>query len=296
MLYTKYINFLWEVLMDAYNKRGYLNSDFKMFHLTDQISTEFEFHYHEFHKITIFISGNVQYFIEGKTYSLEPYDIVLVNRNDIHRVQVDSSVPYERIIVYISPGFMEAYRTDHYDLSYCFEKAKKEHSNVLRIHALEKSSLFKVTNRLERSFSDTEYASDLYRQILFLEFMIHLNRAALKNKAEFLDASLYNPKIVNLIQYINQHLTDSLTMDDLSARVYLSKYYMMRLFKAETGYTIGNYITYRRLLLARSLILKGVPITQACLSSGFQDYSTFSRAYKAEFQEPPRSLLAPPSP
>ena len=282
--------------MDAYNKRGYLNSDFKMFHLTDQISTEFEFHYHEFHKITIFISGNVQYFIEGKTYSLEPYDIVLVNRNDIHRVQVDPSVPYERIIVYISPGFMEAYRTDHYDLSYCFEKAKKEHSNVLRIHALEKSSLFKVTNRLERSFSDTEYASDLYRQILFLEFMIHLNRAALKNRAEFLDTNLYNPKIVNLIQYINQHLTDSLTMDDLSARVYLSKYYMMRLFKAETGYTIGNYITYRRLLLARSLILKGVPITQACLSSGFQDYSTFSRAYKAEFQEPPRSLLAPPSP
>ena len=267
-----------------------------MFHLTDQISTEFEFHYHEFHKITIFISGNVQYFIEGKTYSLEPYDIVLVNRNDIHRVQVDPSVPYERIIVYISPGFMEAYRTDHYDLSYCFEKAKKEHSNVLRIHALEKSSLFKVTNRLERSFSDTEYAGDLYRQILFLEFMIHLNRAALKNRAEFLDTNLYNPKIVNLIQYINQHLTDSLTMDDLSARVYLSKYYMMRLFKAETGYTIGNYITYRRLLLARSLILKGVPITQACLSSGFQDYSTFSRAYKAEFQEPPRSLLAPPSP
>lgn len=80
-------------------------------------------------------------------------------------------------------------------------------------------------------------------------------------------------------------------MDDLSARVYLSKYYMMRLFKAETGYTIGKYITYRRLLLARSLILKGVPITQACLSSGFQDYSTFSRAYKTEFQESPRTLL-----
>lgn len=145
--------------MGGYNKRGYLNSDFKIFHLTDQISTEFEFHYHEFHKITIFISGNVQYFVEGKTYPLEPYDIVLVNRNDIHRVQVDPSLPYERIIVYISPGFIDAYRTDDYDLSYCFEKAKKEHSNVLRIHSLEKSSLFKITNRLERSFSDTEYGA-----------------------------------------------------------------------------------------------------------------------------------------
>ena len=236
--------------MGGYNKRGYLNSDFKIFHLTDQISTEFEFHYHEFHKITIFISGNVQYFVEGKTYPLEPYDIVLVNRNDIHRVQVDPSLPYERIIVYISPGFIDAYRTDDYDLSYCFEKAKKEHSNVLRIHSLEKSSLFKITNRLERSFSDTEYAGSLYRQILFLEFMIHLNRAAIKNRVEFLDTSLYNPKIVDLIQYINQHLTESLDVDFLSSRVYLSKYYMMRLFKAETGYTIGNYITYRRLLLA----------------------------------------------
>ena len=204
--------------MGGYNKRGYLNSDFKIFHLTDQISTEFEFHYHEFHKITIFISGNVQYFVEGKTYPLEPYDIVLVNRNDIHRVQVDPSLPYERIIVYISPGFIDAYRTDDYDLSYCFEKAKKEHSNVLRIHSLEKSSLFKITNRLERSFSDTEYAGSLYRQILFLEFMIHLNRAAIKNRVEFLDTSLYNPKIVDLIQYINQHLTESLDVDFLSSR------------------------------------------------------------------------------
>lgn len=70
---------------------------------------------------------------------MQPYDIVLVNRNDIHRVQVDPSLPYERIIVYISPCFIDAYRTDDYDLSYCFEKAKKEHSNVLRIHSLEKA-------------------------------------------------------------------------------------------------------------------------------------------------------------
>ena len=111
--------------MQQYNKRGYLNSDFRIFHLKDSISKEFEFHYHDFHKITIFIKGKVQYIIEGKSYELEPYDIVLVNRNDIHRVQVDNSLPYERIIVYISPGFMEDYQTPEYDLNYCFEKAKK---------------------------------------------------------------------------------------------------------------------------------------------------------------------------
>ncbi|CUX18027.1 helix-turn-helix domain-containing protein [Clostridium sp. C105KSO13] len=277
--------------MLEYNKRGYLNSDFRIFHLEDNLSKEFEFHYHDFLKITIFIKGKVKYYIEGKTYDLEPYNIVLVNRNDIHRITVDNSLPYERIIVYISPGFIEDYRTAEYDLGYCFEKAKKEHSNVLRIPSLEKSSLFKITNRLEHSFEDNEYASSLYRQLLFLEFMIHLNRAAIKNRVEFLDTELYNTKIVNIMQYINSHLTENLAIDTLAQEFYISKYYMMRLFKAETGYTIGNYITYRRLLLARELICDGQPITQACFSSGFSDYSTFFRAYKSEFSESPRNLL-----
>ena len=100
--------------------------------------------------------------------------------------------------------------------------------------------------------------------------MIHLNRAAIKNRVEFLDTSLYNPKIVDLIQYINQHLTESLDVDFLSSRVYLSKYYMMRLFKAETGYTIGNYITYRRLLLARTLILDGCRSRRPALQAAFR--------------------------
>lgn len=276
--------------MQKYEKRGYLNSEFRIFHLTDQISTEFNYHYHEFHKITIFIRGKVQYFIEGKTYNLMPYDIVLVNRNDIHRVIVDNSVPYERIIVYISPGFMEAYKNEEYDLSYCFQKAKKEHSNVLRIPSLEKSSLFKITNRLERSFHDTEYAGSLYRQLLFLEFMIHLNRATIKERIEFLNTELYNEKVIEILQYINEHLPDPLDIDTLASRFFISKYYMMRQFKAETGYTIGNYITYRRLLLARELISSGMPVTEACFSVGFRNYSTFSRAYKAEFKEPPRAL------
>lgn len=277
--------------MQQYNKRGYLNSDFRIFHLKDNLSKEFEFHYHDFLKVTIFIKGKAQYHIEGKSYELEPYDIVLVNRNDIHRIRVDSSFPYERIIVYISPSFIEDYQTSEYDLGYCFKKAKKEHSNVLRIHSLEKSSLFKITNRLERSFEDNEYASSLYRKILFLEFMIQLNRAAITNRVEFLDTELYNTKIVDIMHYINSHLTDSLDIDTLAKEFFISKYYMMRLFKAETGYTIGNYITYRRLLLARELISEGLPITQACFASGFGDYSTFSRAYKSEFSESPRSLL-----
>ena len=135
--------------------------------------------------------------------------------------------------------------------------------------------------------TDFTDANDLYRQILFLEFMIHLNRAAIQNHLEFLNTELYNPKITDLIQYINTHLTEALDIDMLAGKVYLSKYYMMRLFKEETGCTIGSYINSKRLLLARDLLSQGAPITETCFRCGFKEYSTFSRAYKKEFAETP---------
>ena len=277
--------------MENYNKKGYLTSNFKIFHLKDSVSKEFEYHYHDFHKITIFIKGNVTYYIEGKSYELRPYDIVLVNRNEIHKIEVDASIPYERIIVYISPDFMDNYKCEDYNLNYCFEKAKKEHSNVLRLHSLEKGNIIKATERMEHSFNDTEYASSLYRQILFLEFMIHLNRYALKNQVEFIDSAVYNSKVLDIMLYINEHISEDLDIDILSKKFYISRYYMMRLFKSETGYTIGSYINYRRLLLAKSLISDGASLTEACFQSGFKDYSTFSRACKTHFGETPKKFL-----
>ena len=231
--------------------------------------------------------------IEGKSYELCPYDIVLVKHNDIHRLTVDNTQNYERIIVYISPGFINDYKTADYDLSYCFQKAEKEHSNVLRIPSLEKSSLFHSIVRLEKSFSEEGYAAELYRQVLFLEFMIHLNRAAIKNRLEFIDTDNHNSKMLPLLKYINDNLSGNLNIDTLANIFYISKYYMMRQFKQETGYTIGGYISRKRLLLAKELILSGVSGKEACFSCGYKDYSTFSRAYKGLFGESPRDTLTP---
>ncbi len=277
--------------MNQYVKKGYLNSEFRLFHLTDQETKEVEYHYHDFDKITIFIKGCVSYMVEGRSYELKPYDIVLVRHNDIHRLTVDNSIPYERIIIYISPNFMNAYKTDSYDLSYCFQKAEEELSNVLRIPSFEKSSLFRSITRFEKSFSDDGYAAELFRQILFLEFMIHLNRAARKNHLEFIDTDNCNTKILDILQYINENLARDLDIDTISGHFFISKYYMMRLFKQETGYTLGQYISQKRLLLAKELILSGVHGMQACFDCGFKDYSTFSRAYRKFFGESPRKTL-----
>jgi AraC-like DNA-binding protein len=276
--------------MESFEKTGYLNSDFKIFHLTDQTPREFNYHFHDFNKIILFISGNVSYFIEGKSYQLKPYDIILVKAGEIHKPIIHDVTPYERIIIYISADFIKAYRRDNYDLTYCFAKAEEYHSNVLRMAEFQKEGLYDTCNRLEQSFNDDGYASKLYQKVLFLEFMISLNRVVLNKSIDYIDTNIANVKILNIIKYINEHLRDDISIDSIADIFFLNRSYLMHLFKAETGYTIGKYITEKRLFMAKNLIKNGSSITNACYNSGFKNYATFFRAFKEKFHISPKDV------
>ncbi|MHB8130276.1 MAG: AraC family transcriptional regulator [Mobilitalea sp.] len=275
--------------MKDIEKLGYLNNDFQMFHILDRQRKDFAFHYHDFNKVIIFLSGNVNYSIEGKNYLLKPYDIILINAGEIHKPSVLDNSDYERIIIYVSTQFLNTYSDVKYNLNNCFECAKKEHSNVLRIHSIDKSKLYQVCLELEHSFEDNSFAKELYQKLLFLEFMIQLNRTVISNHINYLDSIHGNTKLLNLLNYINEHLAEDLTIDHLSEHFYLSRYYLMHFFKEETGYTIGNYITEKRLLLAKNLVQNGSTITEACFQSGFKNYSTFSRAFKKAYNTIPKN-------
>ncbi|MDF2844567.1 MAG: rhaS 9 [Herbinix sp.] len=277
--------------MNGFEKLGYLEDDFKIFHINDRQRKDFNFHYHDFNKIMILLSGNINYTIEGKNYMLKPYDIVLVNAGEIHRPSILDNSAYERIIIYVSTQFLSKYKGEEYDLGYCFERANTEDSNVLRVASMEKSKLYQVCQELEHSFEDQAYAKELYQKILFLEFLIQLNRTAISNHINYLDSANANSKLIKIIEYINEHLTEELSIDVLADQFYLSRYYLMHFFKEETGYTIGNYITEKRLLLAKSLVQNGSTITEACFQSGFKNYSTFSRAFKKAFRTVPRNAV-----
>ena len=276
--------------MEQYEKTGYLHSNFKMFHLIDSERKDFSYHYHDFNKILIFLSGDVTYSIEGRSYDLEPNDIVFVNAGEVHRPLIHSAAAYERIIIYVSPSFLSSYREDTYDLGLCFKQAHERQSHVLRVNSFRGSSLGNVTERLEQSLHDSDYANELYHDLLFLEFMIQLNRAAIHHNIDYISNSSSNEKILAVLDYINGHLTEELTVDGIAEKFFLSRYYLMHTFKEETGYTLGDYLSTKRLKLARELIRNGTPITEACYACGFKNYSTFSRAYKKSFGSAPRDL------
>lgn len=276
--------------MEHYEKTGYLHQDFKMFHLVDRGRQDYAFHYHDFHKLLLFLGGNVTYHVEGRSYALKPYDLVFVGAGEVHCPSVAEDADYERIIIYIAPEYTNASPGRSDDLSHCFRQAAQQHSNVLRLGNAPESRLLSVLKELHRTYQMPDYADELYRSTLFLELMILLNRSALRGDLPFLKDTHSNGKILSILAYINEHLTEKLSIESLCGHFFLSRYYLMHAFKTETGYTIGSYIATKRLLYARDLILSGTPITEACFACGFRNYSTFSRAYKKQFGTPPRSL------
>jgi len=139
--------------------------------------------------------------------------------------------------------------------------------------------------QLEQAQREGGFGADLLSRAIFLQLMVELNRATEGQRS--IPAAAGDGKVVALLQYLNLHLTENLSIDDLANRFYISKYHMMRRFKEETGYTIHNYVSEKRLLLAQQLLSQGRSLTDACYESGYQDYSTFSRAYKKRFGHSP---------
>ena len=269
-----------------YEQRGYLNEDFRLFHLADdKRQEEIAYHYHTFHKVILLLAGRADYAIEGKRYHLQPGDFVLVGRGSIHRPEVMGGDFYDRVILYISPEYLQSFGTE--DLGWCFADARERFHYVY--HSSGNDPIRKLLYEMECVVQDHAFGSDILRRALFAQLMVALNRAVAEGKS--VDADTGDSKVVAVLQYLNTHLADELGIEELASRFYISKYYLMRRFREETGYTIHNYITEKRLLLAQQLLEKRMPLYETAEKCGYQDYSTFSRAYKKKYGYAPSEEL-----
>lgn len=277
--------------METYQKSGYLNSEFKLFYLKDNNMKEFSYHYHDFHKLLIFLDGSVNYSIEGKDYELLPGDVLLIPAGEIHRPQVRGTLPYQRIIIYISQDFFDFYQKEGCDLFYCYRQTRNHHSNLIRLSRQAAEHLQPVVKELAASFRDQSFGTPLYQKAKLIEYLILLNRDILNETDIYIPARTSNPVILEIIGFINQHITEDLSIGRIADHMFLNRSYLMHLFKAETGYTIGKYITEKRLFLANHHISQGIPATEACYASGFRNYSAFYQAYKKKYQASPRNYV-----
>ncbi|MGV3344290.1 helix-turn-helix domain-containing protein [Enterobacteriaceae bacterium LUAb1] len=94
--------------------------------------------------------------------------------------------------------------------------------------------------------------------------------------------------IDDLIAWIDANLEGKLDLDTVARRAGYSKWYLQRLFKKITGYSLGEYIRNMRLKdAANRLINSEAPIMDVAMSLGFDSQQSFNRSFKRQFGESP---------
>ena len=275
--------------MSNYRQRGYLLENFRLFHLHTAPQNSVDYHYHEFCKILMLLSGGGEYYVDGQRYLLQAGDIVLLNSHSIHRPDMDAGMPCERIIIYVDPGFLQRSSTENCDLLSVFSGEK---GHVLRLSDSRRKKLFLLAAALEEDLKGSEFGQDVLSSTGLLRLLVELGRA--RQRSDSLTDSPMMPRsdrICQIIRYIDGHLTEDLDIDQLAQHFFISKFHMMRLFRQEMGTTIHLYITQKRLMLARVLIDGGMRATEACYRSGFRSYSSFTRACAKHFGATPTGRL-----
>ena len=271
--------------MSDYQKKGFLTEDYRLFHLRSDRGTRTEFHYHEFCKILMLVSGSGGYTVDGRRYALQSGDIVLIGSHTVHRPEFEPGAAYERIILYISPEFLRRSSTPGCDLGelFCGEKG-----HVLRPEDSERKRLFSLAAALERELAENDYGREILSAGVLLRLLVQLGRSLLRSDAPRPGPMTPgNERIASIVRYLDRHLTEDICIEDLAEQFYLSKYHMMHLFRRETGTTIHSYLTERRLGLAKELMAGGMSATDACFRAGFRSYCSFTRAYGKHFGSTP---------
>lgn len=269
-------------------RQNMLGAHMEAFHNYDDTERIVDLHHHDFYEIYYFISGDVEYRVEGKTYILQKGDLLLISPGVFHQPVVRPGVAYERIVLWINRGFLAQFAEQGVDLSACFDPSG---AVLLQPGAYQRSTLAMQLEELCTEQRSDKYGKELYCQALFVQIMTQINRMTEITSPQRAPQS--EPELVGqVLAYIAAHYQEKLTLQQLADHFYISKYHLSHTFSSQVGTSIYRYILLKRLLAAREQITDGISPSEACQNCGFQDYANFYRVFKAEYGVSPSALTA----
>ncbi len=245
----------------------------------DLKNARFPMHMHDTYEIYSIYAGDADYYVEGTRYSLQHGDIVVMRKSESHQIVLRSDAPYGRRGLNFEIPFLNEIDPDGKLLSIFEDRPLGQFNHY-------SAAMFPENNwqyYLKRIY-DTE--NQACRLAYLLPLLSELSECfdVLKSSEQ-----PQRPDPINMIvRYINQNIRKDLSLSVLCEHFYLSKAHLNRIFKLATGTTVWNYIMTKRLMLAREMLMNGVSPTETFVKCGFQDYTTFYRAYRKHFGVSPK--------
>ena len=276
-------------LQSPFNTRQYmLSKDYEVYYYADNLSHKISDHTHNYYEFYFFLEGEVSIHVEEKKYPLSYGDLVLIPPGTKHHVVIHNpDVPYRRFVLWISQDYCDKLIAESAAYGYLIEHVKKSgnhrmHNDIITFNAIQ-FQIFQIIEEIQFDRFGKEARIPLGVNSLILQ----LNRIVYEQnnpKTEREQFSLYQ----NLIYYIDEHLEEDLSLDELANLFFLNKYHIAHTFKEQSGMSVHQYITKKRLQLSREAILGGTRISEAYLACGFKDYSSYFRAFKKEYGMSPK--------
>lgn len=241
------------------------------------------FHSHHRHEIYYFHEGRCNFIIGDRIYPLLPGDLILMNGSTLHCSNPDTSTSYIRSTVHFDPAIVE--RLMPYPRMPDPLRPFTEKRNLfVRLNEGQRAEIDSLLLRMHTFGQQKHPVGQSRLALAFLDLLYFLlpcsERSAEETPLRPLPEKERHVQLV--INYLERNYREELHLDKLAQTLFLSKYYLCKIFKEVTGTTIFHYLKSRRINQARMLFLmkRDWSVSDVCNEVGFKHLSHFSRLFK----------------
>lgn len=284
--------YMQENLLSTFSPRQYmLDKDFELYYYSDTEMQNVKDHTHNYYEFYFFFDGKVSIYIENDEYLLSSGDMIIIPPGTKHHLNIiDNSIPYQRCILWISQDYCEHLLNVSKDLVYPMQRAAVTKKNIYHFDVFTFNELKVQMFRLIREMRGNRFGRTIRIALSIHDFIFTISRNVyeIDNHEQMHEQNtLYD----NILLYIDDHITENLTLDSIADAFFISKYHISHVFTENSSISLHQYIIKKRLNLCVNAIVSGTDISEAYLLCGFKDYSSFYRAFKKEYGMSPRDYV-----
>ena len=246
----------------------------------DEYALMAQFHYDTSLILLLFLRGHGEIRIEGRLYSFGAGDMIILNPSELHRCVIADDETFERISLHISEGIIDGFGIENTELFKVFYERERGIGNILRAERLREIGGERLMKDILAHASGSGKNDRILLRCKTIELLAAISEAVDRGEPTDESPRIENALILEILQYLNTHYCEDVSLSEIADRFYHSKYHVCHLFREQVGVTVHDYLALRRIHLVNDLIRRGDPVTEACFAAGFKNYSNFFRLYK----------------
>ncbi len=237
------------------------------------------YHRHDAYEVYLFLSGSVMMFVEQTCFVCGPGDMILISPGQFHTYACSEDCEYDRIVLNIRQELIDKLSYEDVRLDECFEIDNINQVNHTNLSHREREEFIALYDRFQTDRDYVAFGYTLLANSHLTQILIWINRLFQRKQNDDDTENLMPELIREVMTYIQENLTEPITLETLSEKFFFNGKYISRRFKKYTGLTIRTYILEQRIALAKNLLSEGKNVSEACYQSGFSDYANFIRSF-----------------